>query len=68
MAKSPDEPSAAEVARAKEALQKKERADAAAQALADYKAAQEAQRAKTERLRALRLAKEKSGRPKSKSM
>jgi len=61
----PLEPSDAEVARAKKALLK-DRANAAAQPLADYKAAQEAQRTKTERLRALRLAKEKVGRDKKK--
>lgn len=64
--RNPLDPSAAEIARAKDALLKKERADAAAQATTDYKAAQEAQRAKTERLRALRLAKEKAGRAKKK--
>ena len=57
MTKSLQPPSDAQVAQAKAALLK-ERADDAAQALADYKSAQEAQRAKTERLRALRLSKE----------
>jgi hypothetical protein len=60
------EPSDPEVARAKEALLK-ERADDAAQAAADYKAEQDALRAKTARLRALRLAREAAGRPEKKS-
>jgi hypothetical protein len=59
-------PSDPEVARAKEALLK-ERADDAAQAAADYKAEQDALRAKTARLRALRLAREAAGRPEKKS-
>jgi hypothetical protein len=60
----PLEPSEAE---AKQALLK-ERADDAARATADYKAEQEAERAKTKRLRALRLAKEKAeGRRRSRS-
>jgi hypothetical protein len=60
----PLEPSNAE---AKQALLK-ERADDAARATADYKAEQEAERAKTKRLRALRLAKEKAeGRRRSRS-
>jgi hypothetical protein len=58
--------SGAEVARAKEALLK-ERADDAAQAAADYKAELDALRAKTARLRALRLAREAAGRPEKKS-
>jgi hypothetical protein len=61
----PLEPSA-EVARAKETLQKKERADDAARATADYKAVQESLQAKTARLRALRLAREAEGRAKAK--
>jgi hypothetical protein len=60
----PLEPSKAE---AKQALLK-ERADDAARATTDYKAEQEAERAKTKRLRALRLAKEKAeGRRRSRS-
>jgi len=43
------------------------RADDAAQAAADYKAEQDALRAKTARLRALRLAREAAGRPEKKS-
>ena len=62
----PIEPSDPEVARAKEALLK-ERAHDAAQAVADYKAEQDALRAKTARLRALRLAREPAGRPEKKS-
>jgi hypothetical protein len=56
--RNPAESSAAEVARATEALQKERAADDAAQAVADYRAMQEARRANTERLRAIRLAKE----------
>jgi hypothetical protein len=61
----PVEPADVEVARAKEALLKG-RADDAALATAEYKAMQEARRANTEHLRALRLAKEAAGRPKKK--
>jgi hypothetical protein len=61
------EPSAAEVARAKGALRKERADEDAAQAVADYKAMQEARRANTERSRALRLAKEAAGRTKKKS-
>jgi hypothetical protein len=47
--------------RAEAQFKKEERAS---EAMAEYKAAREAERAKTERLRALRLAKEAAGRKK----
>ena len=43
------------------AIQKEERATEGAKAMSEYKAEREAERAKTERLKALRLAKEASG-------
>ena len=45
-------------------FKKEERATQGAKAMAEYKATVEAERAKTERLRALRLAKEAAGKSK----
>ena len=45
-------------------FKKEERATAGAKAMSEYKAEGEAERAKTERLRALRLAKEAAGKKK----
>ena len=45
-------------------FRKEERATESAKAMSEYKAEGEAQRAKTERLRALRLAKEAAGKKK----